>query len=605
MAELTIPAGFTIAWVVLNLVGWYGGWRKGLELIHQDIRAHKTASRDIETHLDTLERHKEKVEAWRKLWWISDSEFQAPKPQAQDKKGKKEKGKGLPIREPKPKGPPDEFFQQLWGDRHFAKIKRDLEKIKDLFEEKERRLSPYMRLKEEEGGQISGLRRRYLKNRFILWDKNIFSTAIDEFTKLLVHIQDDAKAGWEEQRKMIIRDFTASESEVGRLHNLHPYHVLMAYCLAKIGGTAGDDVEKLRSCSLKVRQDFVIVVDADVFKLATLASEGKDVNSAVEYIDGLGNIRWKVDLLLREADKPTKEFVRVEFERSAENVKVESRIWDAFDKLISAKEDEVYFTSNENICRNFGLTRVRGDPSPLLQSTIQDDFAKTFENGPLTANELKCDHAMLPPDRLLPEISTYRAAFELAQATLLFLGTDWFGDLCRCGVWTGKGSLTHQFGFEMTCVAHKSRLWSHMDGQEEVRHIKEEFDCRRSWCATNYHWDGMNRGPRRLGLLLIELALGTVVVPSLVSDSTNKTPGAYKVENISVLVRLQSEPDKYKWKVFTRENVLSIAKRLSFHDKDDFQHAVEYCLTEPFPQSPNDRDREFQLKKFYFRVVKP
>ena len=132
MAVLVIPAGFTIAWVVLNLVGWYGGWRKGLELIHQDIGASKTVRRDIEAHLDSLESHKKRLKNGGSLWWISDGESQAPGPPAQDKKGKRKKGKGrgLPLCVPNLTGRPDEFFQQLWGSEHFKKIQRDLENRK-------------------------------------------------------------------------------------------------------------------------------------------------------------------------------------------------------------------------------------------------------------------------------------------------------------------------------------------------------------------------------------------------------------------------------------------------------------------------------------------
>lgn len=119
----------------------------------------------------------------------------------------------------------------------------------------------------------------------------------------------------------------------------------------------------------------------------------------------------------------------------------------------------------------------------------------------------------------------------------------------------------------------------------------------------------MNKPPRRLGLWLIELALGTVVVPSRLSNPNNQTPGAQKVEEISILVTKTPaqapQAATYAWEDFTLDRALSIAKRLSFNNNDDFKHAVEYCLTEKFPQSPNDSDRELLLKKFYFRVVKP
>lgn len=617
MAEPTIPVGFSIAWIVLNLVGWYGGWRRGLELIHQDIRAHRTARRDIDMYLDNLQNQRERAEEWRKSWWIPDAEDQ---PIEKDEGGKsKKKQKGLPIREPKPKGPPDEFFEQLWGRGNFEKIKRMLENIYNLFEENEKGLRPYMRLEKEEWDQLPRLRRIWLRERFIFWDKgNTSSTAaIEQFANHMKTVQEEAHRGWTEQRKEIIRVFESSESEIGRLQKLHPYHVLMASCLAKIAsGTAGgrDDAEEIRKCSQHdaVRNHLVILIDIDVFKTAASAPEGKDLNCALEYIkyiDGRENTRWKVDLLLRDVNKQDEQLVRVELERSAGAVHLEPMISAAFTKFVATPATPVnnaYFKSDGPAPRNFGLTIVRDGDSSRLQSTILEEFNRKVENGLITESELDLQPSTARSAGLLPKVSTYRAAFELAQATLLFLGTSWFGDVCRCNVriLSGSGS-TWRFGLEMTGETHQLRPWMAMDGQREVRLVEEALRCDRSWCSTNYYWDQMNKSPRRLGLLLLELALGTVVIPSLVSNLTDGTSGTGEVQNISVLVREHGKPGEYRWKELTRDRALSIAKRLSFHNQDDFKHAVEYCLTEKFPQAPNDQEREFHLKKFYFRVVKP
>ncbi|KAK5627405.1 hypothetical protein RRF57_003120 [Xylaria bambusicola] len=243
---------------------------------------------------------------------------------------------------------------------------------------------------------------------------------------------------------------------------------------------------------------------------------------------------------------------------------------------------------------------MRDGDSSRVQSTIPEKFKEKVKNGLLTKNELILSSSTTRSNGLLAKISNYRAAFELAQATLLFLGTSWFGNICRSNVQilSGSGSTCSRFGLEMTGEIHHLRPCTNIVDQREVGGAHEELRCDRSWCSIDYDWDDMNKAPRRLGLLLIELALGTVIMPSV----TGGAPKAREVDKISVLVR---EENTYEWIVLTRDDALSIAKRRSFHDEDDFQHAIEYCLAEKFPQAPSDREREFHFKRFYFRVVKP
>lgn len=617
MAEVAIPAGFSIAWLVLSLVGWYGSWRKGLELIHQDLLAHRTISRDIRTYLDTLQSQKDKVEAWRKLWCIPEPEPEAPEPETRGTNAKRKKRKGLPIFETTLKGPPDEFFLLLWGEANYEIIKDRLETIKSLFEGREHNLKRYIGRTEDDWKQMSKTRRAYLKKRFVYWDKVIYSSpdTVEGFASALKRIEEVAKKGWKEQSRKIIRSLEASDHEIGRLRNLHPYHVLMAHCLAKIavGHDGSSDAEQLRRCGQedRIRQSLAIVIDADIFKLAASPSDGDDLKNALEYVADLDNIRWKVDLLLRESNQPNEQFVRVEFERYAgTEPPPASRISDAFNMVVLPHNDKAYFRADVPSPRYFELTKVRHEESgPRLQSTIQDRLATVVNQGPPLATDLNST----PPisaTRLLPEVPTYRAAFELAQATLLFLGTGWVGDLCRCAVRTGTGvGPTSQIGLDITFRIHAAQTGQAAAPQPGVVPTSTAVACQNSWCSTNYDWDSMNKPPRRLGLWLIELALGTVIVPSQLSNPNNQTRGAQKVERISVLVtRTPAQAPQaatYAWEDFTLDRVLSIAKRLSFNDNDDFKHAVEYCLTEEFPQSPNDSERELHLKKFYFRVVKP
>ncbi|KAK5627404.1 hypothetical protein RRF57_003119 [Xylaria bambusicola] len=200
-----------------------------------------------------------------------------------------------------------------------------------------------MRLEKEGWDQLSGLRRFWLREKFAFWDRGTAPSwgVIEQLLTYMKLVQDAADKSWKLQRRKIIQSFELSESEVGRLHRLYPYHVLIASCLAKItSGTTGgrDDAEEIRKCSqhAAVRKDLIILIDTDIFKTAAFASEGQDLNCALEYIkyiDGKENIRWKVDLLLRDVNKHYEQLVRVELERPAEMVQLEPMISAAFAKL--------------------------------------------------------------------------------------------------------------------------------------------------------------------------------------------------------------------------------------------------------------------------------
>lgn len=125
-----------------------------------------------------------------------------------------------------------------------------------------------------------------------------------------------------------------------------------------------------------------------------------------------------------------------------------------------------------------------------------------------------------------------------------------------------------------------------------------EGSSQHSWCTENYHWYGLNKPLRHLGLLVVELSLSTIVLP----ETSSNIDGATPVAQIHILVK--AEPGPWKWETVSLKTVLKLVKQ-SFNDSEHFAGAVKHCLTGSFPSSPFDAEMEKHLRKFYFKIVKP
>jgi hypothetical protein len=550
MVDPTIPTGATMAAFIMTVISWYGMLRTGIKLIHSDIEGYESTADDIGNMLIDLEHQENRLNDWRRSWMIS-------------------------------KTIPNTVLLQYWGEHRFKIINEKLKRIEANFMKTRKKLKGYAELKEEKWQSIGKSRRVYKTLKFILWKKDRVQELIDSWPNDMTAISEEADAGWKEQQPRIGREIGHS----------NPYHTLVAYLLVKIAMQIRSDAKTLRSCCQAVRGDVAIMLDLDVFDVIAAVSEDKDAPRICEVFEA-GHL--KLDLLLREADQPEAELIRVVVERSSGNVDPEARIVDAFRAVLGGRSSRAHFCCVTSTV--FCLSKIRraGDPCSRLQHTFRDILAGQDPPSYDDAEAQFTNHNLI-----LGKLSTCRAAFELAQACLLLLRTTWFSEICRCGIRCGTLSESatrgwHRFGLELTDTTHEKPLWHDPYGSP----LPIEGELEYSWCTRNYHWDVLNKPLRRLGLLLVEFVLHTIVVPEVEDD----TGGAAKVTAVQILIKAQ--PNTYEWKSLNLATVLKLVKQ-SFHDSDGFANAIEHCLTGSFPQSPTDAEWEEQLRNFYFKVVKP
>jgi hypothetical protein len=550
MAEPTIPAGLTIAAFVMTVISWYGMLRTGVQLVHDDLESRKSAESDIWNMLVDLEHQETSLEDWTKSWRIS---MQTP----------------------------DAVLSQYWGANRLNIINEKIKRINADLVKARGKLDGLAEMTKGHWTDIGRAKRKYYKTTFIWTKKKFVQELIDRFSKNMTVIKEESDAGWHEQQQIFAREVA----------HITPYHAQVAHLLVQIAMQNLQDAEALRKCCQIVKDDITVFLDLDVFDAFAAKTENQLVERIAQALK-VGHL--KLELLLREADRQRAELTRVVVERAVSEATAESRIVDAFKAVLGSVRSNPYFACNTSTMFCLSKFRRDGDPCSTLQHTFREVLA---DQDPPTFDAVAgqfMDH-----ESVLGELSNARAAFELAQACLLFLRTTWITGLCRCALRCGIMSESptvkwHQFGLEVVSIAHQPPLWRnpHVPGA----YVQGEPD--HSWCTINHHWYGLNKPIRHLGLLLVEFSLSAVVLP----NTTGATDGTAPVANIYVLVK--GQPGPWKWELVSLKTMLKLVKK-SFSDSEHFAGAIEYCLTESFPLLPSDAELETHLRRFYFKVVKP
>jgi hypothetical protein len=550
MVEPTFPAGAAIAAFVMTIISWYNMLRTGIQLVHDDLEARKSVEEDIRNMLVDLVYQETALNDWKRSWRIS-------------------------------KQTPNVVLLQYWGAKRLHIINEKLKRMKADLGKARDKLGRLAEMEEGHWSDIGKAKRKYYKAMFILVKKKHVQDLIDRWPKNMTVIKEEADAGWLEQQQPRAREVAHST----------PYHIQVAHLLVQIAMQNRNDAEALRGCCEGVQDEVAVLLDLDVFDVIAAVTEDKDVERIAQVFKA-GHL--KLELLLREADRQQAELTRVVVERAPNGAMPEGRVVDAFTAILGTAECKRHFASNASTL--FCLSKIRrtGDPCSRLQKTFREVLSSQDPPRYDAAAGQFVDHELV-----LGELSNSRAAFELAQACLLFLRTTWIAELCRCGLRCGAlpSSPTvkwYQFGLEMIGTRHQPPLWRNPYDHE--RYV--EGTLNHSWCTTNYHWDGLNKPLRHLGLLLVEFTLSTIVFP----QTNGSVDGAAPVANIHVLVR--AEPGPWRWEIISIKTVSKLVKQF-FNDDEHITKAVEHCLTGSFPSSPSDAEWEIHLRRFYFKVVKP
>ena len=542
MVEPTIPVGMTIAVVVMTVISWYGMVRNGLELLFQDLAARKQVEADIDDMYTDIKHQEKNLKTWQREWYIC-------------------------------KYTPDEVLLQYWGEDARDTIKKKLVRIQDDLRKAKQALD-----------KVSGLNKVLRKVTFIGRYKKPTRELIKNYAENMTTIEKECKEGWDGRQRSLISQF----GHVSRRD------IQVSYSLIQIAMQIKTDAEALRASCQNVERDIAVLLDLDLFRSSAPEVLFPNVERFTQILEA-GHL--KLELLLREADQQQEELTRVEVEKAPDGEIPESRDIDAFRAILGATTNNPHCHHfNFNSSRTFRMSKIQrtGELCSRLHQVFHEalvcDIGSTYD-----ANTRQ----LADNEAVLGQVSNSRAAFEVAQVCLLFLRNSWIANICRCRLRFGplpdstEQQLYH-FGLDMTTTTHQPPKWPnpHSNGNYV------QGDLHHSWCARDiWHWNSLNKPIRHLGLLLVEFALGTAVFPTV--DST--TDGAAKITYISVL---NTDPNRWGWIHISLRDTLKMVKR-SCNDSDRVAEAVKHCLTASFDLASSDCEWETNLKRFYYRVVKP
>lgn len=530
MTDPVLPGGAAIAAFVMTVISWYGMLRTGVQLIHNDIKDSKTYKRDVDEMVQDLGRQDRKLERWKKQWLVWEET-------------------------------PESLLLEFWGETEYKTIEVKLEGMKEHCEEGAKNLRDFANITESKWTAMKLARRKYLKTKFIWTKKKYLQELLEKMAKALKDLDDAAKDGWQ-------RDWPHKSNDVdfAQVHRTGIGHLLVPIAMR-----THDYTETLwQSCHF-ARETLTTELDLDVFGASIVNSWDKHSETIVK---AAAEKRATLTILTRSAALQMAEMTRVCIRQSdaSSNPNVTALV-DALSRVLNGSE-ECQFIARPGLAFDvFKSKRQCYGPGTGMRVPFREIQAQN--QPPNFTNRA-----------LLGSISKFRVAFELAQACLLFLRTSWFSDICSCGIRCGKPSdvcdeLQYDFTLQLGHAEHQPAQWA---GTQVP-------DC---WGQAPHHWNVLTKPLRRLGLLLIEITLGTTVLATQCDAS-----GA-----IVSVTFVEGEPDELRRKIHPIDQVMENV-RLAAHKSRSYKGAVKYCVAAQFPQAPDDAQMAVLLANFYWDVVVP
>lgn len=539
---IVLPPEASLFAFAMGIIGWYGLVGNGVQLIYSDVKAAKSFDRDVRGLKEGLLRQQRRIEVWKMQWLVSEHA-------------------------------PDSMFVEFWGDAQYRGIKETLSDMAFNCNEAEKNLKTFMKLDEKKWKAMKRCQKRIyfigLKGEYLRKLMNYIENAVDG-------LQDAAKNGWQRSSRSYMRkpdiDFKAV------------YHAGVGHLIVPIAMRTKKDADALHGSCRSAHESNKIELDLDIFNNTNpvLPAPSGSITSSIAVSRELGAAAvakaaknglpvWK--LLVQNSRTGNTDSVRMQVQR----VEVRSSEWVIFPVSVALshiidKADKSHFEDSDIcFCNTIAEDSKRSSLEPL--KSLRNLFS---------GNE----HPSFTNEDMLGKISKFRVAFELAQACLLLLRTSWFPKICSCHIrcalcYPASTELTYNFGLQMGSNDHEAPRW----GNEAMG------DC---WSIDNYNWNSLTRPLRHLGLLLIEIVIGSPIL-RIASDVS----GA--VESISFV---QGDPSRLSDRSEKLEGMLDRVRKV-FSGRDAAASAVRYCLTNVYPDAPTDDDMKKLLADYYLDVVAP
>ena len=537
MPDAVLPAGAAITAFVAAVLSWYGMLRTGIQLMYNDVHAARSVEQDIQAMVEDLKSQDRSIQDWRKQWFVGDDT-------------------------------PESVFTVFWGEEEYENIKRKLGNMDMRFFVARKKLSSFVNFEEAEWKAMHSWRRKYLKTRFILMEKDYVQKLIDDLAKNLADIERAAKKGWRRGDP-----FTRS----GKIDPDTVYHEGIGHLLIRIALGTKDDANALHSGCCAAQNTFNIELELGLFNHTTLSpnpGSGRDFSpgaapreahwTAIAAADNKGRFIWI--FLSQTLQSDHSNLTRLHVER-ATDMPTEGLLnyGTALARIMGGQETECYFLSSG---KYFSI-KMAETPHETAPEPRQSLNQLLLNNNPSNGN-------------LLGSISRFRLTFELAQACLLLLRTKWFPQICSCDVHCGRPSLrsaefTFEFGLKMGNFGHEA---------------PQTLAVSNSWCVIDYNWKFPTKPLRRLGLLLVEIILETQI------DSVDVDHDESRVVTQMVL---SGNPAR---RPYDLRKVLDRVRKV-FHGSQRCENAIRYCLTTTFTEGPTDDEMRKILAGIYHEVVEP
>ncbi|KAL8724606.1 MAG: hypothetical protein Q9166_007853 [cf. Caloplaca sp. 2 TL-2023] len=166
-----------------------------------------------------------------------------------------------------------------------------------------------------------------------------------------------------------------------------------------------------------------------------------------------------------------------------------------------------------------------------------------------------------------------KLAYELVECALLFLKTEWFSNICSCSIYRLESN-------DLKPV-HTVRI-RRLDHSDHVDTESGQPCLQTIWCEQEL----VNMHIRRLGVLLVEIAVGSPVIEVAFNHAKND-------------VEIDFDAIGDKTNTAMRKDILRRVRRES---SEDFMDAVGYCLKQG--TAPEDMVQA-DIEAFYDHVVEP
>ncbi|KAI1425595.1 hypothetical protein F5Y12DRAFT_362290 [Xylaria sp. FL1777] len=533
---MALPTGAAIAGFVASVLSWYGLIRNGVQLVYDDYKAVKSFDPTIHEFIKDMERHQLVVEDWKLLWMIPED------PKASTwREGSHETH------------PFESLYELFWGDER-VKVKETMELLRNRLSEAKDQLSPFASLTKEKWKVMNCAKKKWLIFVYIGTKKKHLEALREKIAKSLKDVQDDANQAWLRKRNRGIHE-PVKAAEVR--------HEGICHLLIPLAMTTWEGLDGMREIYKATGEKYRTELELDVFGSSNTTTAGGPSRAILTAAEAkrvkLGILYQSMGLNETMSGYMNSSCIEKLEAAAQSGLSGPAAVLGVLEGK-GAESAESSFVTTEQI--QFSIRRLDHRRIP---NTKRMCFWKTSSNA-IRDIEIV---------RLNPR-SRFRAAYELAQACLLFLDTAWFSKICscelRCGMLPTDTLINeYEFALQIGIVHFHDR---HLDDVEEA-------------CE---HKNRLTQSLRRLGFMLIELYRAKI-------SRIGCIEGEVAFISVDWDDGLRTYEKRYSLDEFLNSPLLP----------QRYRDALEYCMTAEFPDSilTARSSLERSLKEFYRKVVQP